>query len=52
MSTNLKKSDFFFELPEDRIAQTPIERRDNSRLMILDKKSGEIEHKHFYDIID
>lgn len=39
-----------YELPEELIAQTPIERRDASRLMVLDKKSGEIEHRHFYDL--
>lgn len=39
-----------YELPEELIAQTPIERRDASRLMVLDKRSGEIEHRHFYDL--
>ncbi|MBQ6933871.1 MAG: tRNA preQ1(34) S-adenosylmethionine ribosyltransferase-isomerase QueA [Clostridia bacterium] len=52
MSTNLKKSDFYFDLPEELIAQTPIEKRDTSRLMVLDKTTGEVFHKHFYDIID
>ena len=48
----MKKEDFFYELPKELIAQDPIEKRDFSRLMILDKKTGEILHKHFYDIID
>ncbi|WP_313340809.1 tRNA preQ1(34) S-adenosylmethionine ribosyltransferase-isomerase QueA [Sedimentibacter sp.] len=49
---NFKTSDFYYELPEELIAQTPIKERDHSRLLILDKKTGEIEHKHFYDIVD
>ncbi len=44
--------DFDYNLPEELIAQTPIKQRDTSRLMVLDKETGEIEHKHFYDIID
>lgn len=48
----LKTSDFYFDLPEELIAQTPIEPRDHSRLMILDKSTGKIQHKHFYDIVD
>lgn len=48
----MKTSDFFYELPQELIAQTPVEPRDSSRLMILDKSSGDIEHKHFYDLID
>lgn len=48
----MKTSDFMYELPEELIAQTPIERRDASRLMVLDKNSGEIEHRHFYDLPD
>ena len=44
--------DFDYDLDETLIAQTPIEKRDASRLMVLDKKTGEVEHKHFYDIID
>ena len=46
----MKKSDFDFYLPEELIAQTPLEKRDNSRLLHLDKNTGKIEHKHFYDI--
>jgi S-adenosylmethionine:tRNA ribosyltransferase-isomerase len=48
----LKTSDFKFDLPEELIAQVPIEDRSSSRLMVLDKKTGEIEHKIFKDIID
>ncbi len=45
-------SDFFYELPEELIAQTPIEPRDHSRLLCVDRVSGKIEHKRFYDILD
>lgn len=48
----MKTSDFNFDLPEELIAQTPIEPRDHSRLMVLNKATGAIEHRHFYDIID
>lgn len=48
--TDMKKSDFYFNLPEELIAQTPLEKRDSSRLLHLDKNSGEISHEHFYDI--
>lgn len=46
----MNKSDFFFDLPEELIAQTPLQKRDTSRLLHLDKHTGEIEHKHFYDL--
>ena len=45
-------SDFDYYLPEELIAQTPLEKRDSSRLLVLDKKSGEVEHKVFSDIVD
>ena len=48
----MKKSDFYYDLPEELIAQHPIEPRDSSRLMHLDKKTGEVEHLHFYNIVD
>ena len=44
--------DFDFNLPEELIAQTPLEKRDSSRLLVLDKETGQISHKHFTDIID
>ncbi len=50
--TTLATSDFFYELPPELIAQVPAEQRDCSRLMVMDKKTGELEHKHFHDIID
>ncbi len=50
--TNLKLSDFYYDLPKERIAQTPIEPRDSSRLMVLHRSSGKIEHKIFRDIVD
>lgn len=46
----MNKSDFYFDLPERLIAQTPLKNRDASRLLHLDKETGEIEHRHFYDI--
>ena len=48
----MKTSDFDYYLPEELIAQTPLKDRSSSRLMVLDKKTGKIEHKHFYDIVD
>lgn len=48
----MKLEEFDYYLPEDLIAQTPIKQRDASRLMVLDKETGEICHKHFYNIID
>ncbi len=48
----MKLSDFMYDLPEERIAQTPVEPRDHSRLMVLHRDTHEIEHKHFYDIVD
>ena len=50
--TDLRTSDFFYDLPEELIAQHPQEKRDESRLMVLDRESGDITHKHFYDILD
>lgn len=43
---------FDYDLPHELIAQTPLEKRDTSRLMVLHKPTGEVEHKHFYDILD
>lgn len=48
----MKTSDFYYYLPEELIAQTPVEPRDSSRLLVMDRKSGALEHKHFYDILD
>ena len=48
----MKVSDFDYELPEELIAQTPIEKRDMSRLMVVDRNLGKIEHKIFSDVID
>ena len=45
-------NDFDYELPLELIAQTPAEKRDSSRLMVVDRKNGNVEHKHFYDVID
>ena len=52
VATELKTSDFYFDLPEELIAQYPSEERDGCRLLVLDKQTGALEHKHFYDIID
>ncbi len=48
----MRTEDFDYYLPENLIAQTPLEKRDSSKLLVLDKETGEIEHKHFTDIID
>lgn len=48
----MKTEDFNFYLPENLIAQTPLLKRDSSRLLVLDKNTGEVCHKHFYDVID
>lgn len=48
----MKTEDFDYYLPEELIAQTPLKKRDTSRMLVLDKKTGEIEHKHFNNIID
>ena len=50
MEAMLKTSDFYFDLPEELIAQTPMEKRDGSRLLTLDRESGKTEHLHFYDL--
>ena len=47
----MKTHDFYYDLPEELIAQTPLEKRDTSRLMVLNRETGEVTHKHFYDII-
>ena len=46
----MKTHDFYFDLPQELIAQTPLERRDGSRLLVLDKSTGAVEHRHFYDL--
>ena len=48
----MKTSDFYYDLPQELIAQTPIEKRDTSRLMTLDRVSGATGHHHFYDLPD
>ena len=48
----MKTDDFDYNLPEELIAQVPLNDRTSSKLMVLDRKTGEIEHKHFYDIIE
>ena len=48
----MKKSDFYYDLPEELIAQTPLLQRDHSRLMTLDRHTGKVNHEHFYDILD
>ena len=47
----MKTSDFYYDLPEELIAQTPLEQRDTSRLMTLERDTGKIEHHHFYDLL-
>ncbi|AKL95173.1 S-adenosylmethionine:tRNA ribosyltransferase-isomerase QueA [Clostridium aceticum] len=48
----MKTKDFYFDLPEELIAQKPLEKRDQSRLLVLDKKTGEMDHTYFYNILD
>ncbi len=48
----MKTKDFWYDLPEELIAQTPLERRDASRLCVLDRQTGAISHRHFYDLVD
>lgn len=48
----LRTSDFFYDLPSERIAQFPVELRDHSRLMVVDRKNKTTDHRHFYDIVD
>ena len=50
--TELLASDFYYDLPESLIAQHPAQKRDHSRLMVINRESGAVEHKHFYDVID
>lgn len=50
--TDLRLSDFYYDLPEDRIAQTPLEPRDSSKLMVIDREKNTIDHKIFRDVID
>ena len=50
-TTELKKSDFYFDLPQELIAQDPLEDRSASRLLVMDKETGEIEHRVFRDIV-
>ena len=48
----MKTSDFWYDLPEELIAQTPLQQRDSSRLLVLDKVTGKVDHRHFYDILE
>ena len=48
----MKTRDFWYDLPEELIAQTPLEKRDTSRLLVMDRLSGEVKHQHFFDIIE
>ena len=48
----MKKSDFWYDLPQELIAQTPIYPRDSSRMLCLDRQTGECTHKHFYDLLE
>ena len=50
--TGFQTSDYWYDLPEELIAQTPLQKRDTSRLMVLNRQTGQISHRHFYDIVD
>ena len=49
---DFKTRDFWYELPEELIAQTPLQKRDTSRLLAVNRQTGELAHRHFYDILD
>ena len=48
----MKTHDFYYDLPEELIAQTPLQQRDSSRLLVLNRETGEVTHRHFYDILE
>jgi len=48
----LKTHDFWFDLPEELIAQTPLMQRDSSRLLVMNRQTGELSHRHFFDVLD
>ena len=50
--SDFKTRDFWYDLPEELIAQTPLQKRDTSRLLTVDRRTGALQHKHFYDILD
>ncbi len=50
--SSMKTEDFYYDLPEELIAQTPLQKRDSSRLLVMDKATGKTTHRHFYDILD
>ena len=50
--SDFKTRDFWYDLPEELIAQTPLQKRDTSRLLTVDRRTGALAHKHFYDILD
>ena len=52
MVSPMKTEDFWYDLPEELIAQTPLAQRDSSRLLVMDRRTGQTNHKHFYDILD
>ncbi len=52
MENEMKRSDFYYDLPERLIAQDPLKKRSDSRLMVIDRKTGEINHRHFRDITE
>ena len=50
--SDFKTRDFWYDLPEELIAQTPLQKRDTSRLLAVDRRTGQLAHRHFYDILD
>ena len=48
----MNRSDFYYDLPEELIAQTPVYPRDSSKMLVYDRNTNQIEHRHFYDIVD
>ena len=52
METTFQTKDFYYDLPEELIAQTPLEKRDTSRLLVMNRETGEVCHRHFYDVVE
>ena len=52
LKNDMKTSDFYYDLPQELIAQTPIEPRDASRLMVMNRRTGALEHRHFRDLVE
>ena len=52
MENDMNRTDFSYDLPQELIAQTPASPRDSARLLVLDRKTGAMQHRHFYDVLE